>query len=887
MAWLFFCRRDFLVENGIEFLPIISEDELFSFAVFCTAERYYVLNDALYVYRKRNGSIMKNYNVDRLVKGLNGMIVGSIYVNQILDMLPRVEGYDAWREDVTFCFFERFLRNHIEHFYKDPKMFPTVTKIVTQILSPIFGENTPFVQFFFDYFHMYKLKIQMMFKENRQLEYVLNELNDKSSALFNIMTSIKSNAKRILLMGTPRHGNLGDHAIVLGELHVLKKFFPEHKVIEIPYDYLTEEIGEMLFGLVLSKYVRRDDIIFLPGGGNLGNLWVNEEELRRKLIEKFPQNKIVIFPQSIHFTDDDNGRRELATSQKIYNAHRDLHLMTRDDVSFNFAKEFFPQVNHYLLPDSATVFFGITDGIDVARQGVLFILRGDKEKVRDDADIQHLQNYLTARNIPFETIDTVIDGKVTADDRDSKVCDVLIKIRGSKLVITDRFHGVVFSFVTRTPVLAFKSFDTKISSGIKWFKDIPSIFYAEDQNWSRVENFIDMYCIADASNLRIAVNVEELFYQTLNQIVRTRETHSVELSASYGLSREECVVKIFTLHIPLSICNFRCHYCYLAQRAESYQGIQPEMKYSPEQVARALSPKRLGGKAYFNICAEGETLLLKDLDAYVKLLATDGHFIEIVTNCTITPMLEKILSWDKKLLQQIEFKCSFHYLELKKRNMLERFAANVNKIWDAGASACVEITPSDELIPYIDEVKEFSLKNFGALPHITIARDDRTQGIDILSRLSKEEYYKTWGQFDSIFFDYKASIFGKRQEEFCYAGLWSAFINMATGQARACYCGRNLGDVFANPDSEFPTWPVGKCTIAHCYNGHFWLTFGNIPDATPLTYADMRNRVRADGREWLQPKLKEGFSSKLQNENPELSDAEKLKYMTINLLGLS
>lgn len=346
-------------------------------------------------------------------------------------------------------------------------------------------------------------------------------------------------------------------------------------------------------------------------------------------------------------------------------------------------------------------------------------------------------------------------------------------------------------------------------------------------------------------------------------------------------------MKIFTLHIPISICNFRCHYCYLAQRPEHYQGVHPEMKYSPEEVARALSPKRLGGKAYFNICAQGETLLFKQLDAYLKPLVEDGHFIEIVTNCTITPMLDKILSWDKELLEHVEFKCSFHYLELKKKNMLELFARNVNKMWEAGASATVEITPSDELIPYIDEVKAFSLKNFGALPHITIARDDRTKGIDILSKLPKAEYYRIWGQFDSPFFDYKTTIYGKRQEEFCYAGIWSAWVNLSTGQARPCYCGRPLGDIFENPDSDFPTWPAGKCTLPHCYNGHFWLTFGNIPDATNLTYADMRNRICADGREWLQPKLKDAWRSKLRDKNVELTDAEKLRFMIMNRLGLS
>ncbi|MBQ7197739.1 MAG: hypothetical protein IJS29_00595 [Selenomonadaceae bacterium] len=336
----------------------------------------------------------------------------------------------------------------------------------------------------------------------------------------------------------------------------------------------------------------------------------------------------------------------------------------------------------------------------------------------------------------------------------------------------------------------------------------------------------------------------------------------------------------------MSICNFRCNYCYLAQRPESYQGVQPEMKYSPEQVAKALSKKRLGGPAYINVCADGETLLTRDIEIYMRRLAEEGHYIEFVTNCTITPVLQKFLAWDKELLAHLEFKCSFHYLELKKRNMLELFARNVNSIWAAGASANVEITPSDELIPYIDEVKEFSLKNFGALPHITIARDDRTKGIEILSKLPKDEYYKIWGQFDSQMFDYKKKIFGKRQEEFCYAGIWSANINLCTGMARPCYCGRSLGDVFANPESDFPTFPVGKCSIAHCYNGHSFLTFGNIPYSTKITFADIRNRVRADGREWLNAKLKRFFSTQLYQSNDELSDVEKFDFMLRNKFNL-
>lgn len=330
------------------------------------------------------------------------------------------------------------------------------------------------------------------------------------------------------------------------------------------------------------------------------------------------------------------------------------------------------------------------------------------------------------------------------------------------------------------------------------------------------------------------------------------------------------IKKIILMDVPMSICNFRCHYCYLAQQEECYQGIQPKMKYSPSEVASALSCKRIGGQAFINICAAGETLLTKDIDLYVKALVEEGHYVELVTNLTVTSVLEKFLLWDTELLKHLEFKCSFHYLELKRTGLLETFSSNVKKIWDAGASANIEITPSDELIPYIDEVKRFSYEEFGALPHLTIARDDRTESIDYLTKMSDSEYENVWSSFDSDFWRFKRSIFGKKQKGFCYAGSWSIYVDISTGMARQCYCGRSLGDVFKNPDEPLPDEPIGMCEIAHCYNGHALLTMGLIPGVTNVRYGDIRDRRKTDGGCWLQPELKDFFNSKCQENNKQL-----------------
>ena len=521
-AGLCFCRRDFLEENHIEFLPIISEDEPFSFALFCLAERYYILPEAFYVHLLRQGSIMRSFNLKRLSQGIEAMLLGSIYIEKFLERIPRFEGYESWRENFMNIFFLRFLQHTLPH-YENLNLTLEANAAARETLKPFFGDKETFVRFFFNGFNLYFQKSKLLQQQYQYQNQLMSLFIREQPAILELINSIKSGGKRVFLVGTPNHGNLGDQAIALSEFEILNEYFPDHKIIEIAYHYLTGELGELLWGLGFEKFLRKSDVIFIHGGGNLGNLWVNNEKLRRKLIEKCPENKIVIFPQSICFTDDEDGRRELALSQKVYNAHKDLHLMLRDENSLEIAQEIFPEVNIYLLPDAVTTWHGILDEVEVKREGVLFVLRRDKEKIRDDEKIQILQDCFAEYNIPFEVIDNVIDEKVTAENRAQKVGAFLAKIHKSQLVITDRFHGVIFSFITRTPVIAFKSFDTKISSGIKWFEGFQSVFYAEEQPWADIEDFINRVFVEKNSfpelNPAVKVDSKELFFQALNAIL--------------------------------------------------------------------------------------------------------------------------------------------------------------------------------------------------------------------------------------------------------------------------------------------------------------------------------------------------------------------------------
>ena len=125
-----------------------------------------------------------------------------------------------------------------------------------------------------------------------------------------------------------------------------------------------------------------------------------------------------------------------------------------------------------------------------------------------------------------------------------------------------------------------------------------------------------------------------------------------------------------------------------------------------------------------------------------------------------------------------------------------------------------------------------------------------------------------WSQFDSEFWRFKKSIFGVKQKDFCYAGSWSYYIDLATGDTKSCYFGRDVFNFYDKVDGKYPLPPeknpVGKCPIAHCYNGHALLTFGLIPHKYSICYGNIRDRVKTDGLHWLQPELLSFFNTKLE-----------------------
>ncbi len=268
--------------------------------------------------------------------------------------------------------------------------------------------------------------------------------------------------KRIYLFGIPVHGNLGDQAILISELKFLDDNFKDYKII------LVESNIVLKFNLLLKKLIGKS-LILISGGGFLGSLWMEEEKMFRKTIQNFPNNTIIVLPQTIYFSNDDYGLKILNDSKKIYSSHKNLYICCREIYSHDFMKKEFENCSTLLIPDMVLKLNGTINKNYEDR--ILFCIRRDKEKV--EYNFKELESYLN--DYAFDYTDMVIDKNIYWFNRNKIITSKIEQFSRYKLVITDRLHGMIFSLLAGTPCLVYENKSYKIKGVYKWINHIKTV----------------------------------------------------------------------------------------------------------------------------------------------------------------------------------------------------------------------------------------------------------------------------------------------------------------------------------------------------------------------------------------------------------------------------
>lgn len=266
---------------------------------------------------------------------------------------------------------------------------------------------------------------------------------------------------KIVLMNTPNYLNLGDHAIAIAENLFLSNLFNEPI-----YEFDTSMCDENHIQYI-KQYVSSQDLIFIQGGGNMGSLWKTCENNIRTIIQTFPNNKIIIFPQSVFYENTTEGIEDYELSLKVYNVHPNLTICCRDVNSFDFVKTSYI-CDTKLLPDM--VLYLKNNNISNKRFGIGYLLREDKEALLSDNERKNIKEII---NKTGKRINIISHHKNDIyDSREQRLEDILEEYSKCELVITDRLHGMIFSHLTRTPCIVFDNSYKKISGVYNtWLKN--------------------------------------------------------------------------------------------------------------------------------------------------------------------------------------------------------------------------------------------------------------------------------------------------------------------------------------------------------------------------------------------------------------------------------
>lgn len=283
---------------------------------------------------------------------------------------------------------------------------------------------------------------------------------------------VNKNGKNIYFLLCQNHGNMGDQAIGLAEYLLIRDNLSNSNIINIMED------DYKLCKNYIKKVVKKNDIIGLQGGGSIGNQYLSHEQSRRHIIRSFPNNKIISFPQTIYFSNDDKGQVELNKTIESYSKHKDLTVIAREVPSYELMKTIFKNNNVFLTPD--IVMYLNKSNPKIKRQGALCCFRNDCEGVINIKDKELIKSKLNDIFDSVKITDMEVHKIINFDTREMELEKKFNEFKAAELVITDRLHGMIFAAITSTPCIVLSNYNHKVKGTYEWLKDQGYIKYAEN-----------------------------------------------------------------------------------------------------------------------------------------------------------------------------------------------------------------------------------------------------------------------------------------------------------------------------------------------------------------------------------------------------------------------
>lgn len=318
--------------------------------------------------------------------------------------------------------------------------------------------------------------------------------------------------KRLFLIGTPEYPNIGDHLIALAEYAYFKEWFSEYTIIEISNtDYLLHKTK-------LKRFIKKDDLLIVTGGGFLGSLWTDghyDEVI--DLVEGYPDNEIIIMPQSIYFSDNELGSEYIKRTQKMFLCNNNLKICLREKFSYNRLVNIIGNSNRLRLFPDIALFYNLNKRDFCKENTIGVFLRDDKESILTKKQKRQIEKMVEEFG-RIGHFSMHYHAQILPEDRYNAVMEKINEIGRYKLVVTDALHCMIICAMTNVPCVAINNISYKVEGVYIWLKEKKNIILYDKNNIQSLHK-----CIVELLDNECSTNNMEFlnkYWEELNAFIR-------------------------------------------------------------------------------------------------------------------------------------------------------------------------------------------------------------------------------------------------------------------------------------------------------------------------------------------------------------------------------
>jgi pyruvyl transferase EpsI len=216
------------------------------------------------------------------------------------------------------------------------------------------------------------------------------------------------------------------------------------------------------------------------GGGYMGDVWGDSQQVVESVLNRFPNNPVIILPQTIFYRNKESP--SIKSFSQLLTSRNALLFCAREESSLQFcAERLLLRPDQYALVPDLALYIN-----DIAwrgkRDGASICLRSDAESLNGVSYsycAKVFQNDFSLNVRRVSTVGTMsipipIEYSYRAFEKK------LVPFQQSKIVVTDRLHGMIMAAISATPVVGLDNISGKVSGVYnRWISSLPYVQLAE------------------------------------------------------------------------------------------------------------------------------------------------------------------------------------------------------------------------------------------------------------------------------------------------------------------------------------------------------------------------------------------------------------------------